>query len=205
MNVGCVIQIGNKSAQGNSVLAGICKMIKRICWTNKQNEQLKQLVANGKSAKKIGLELNRSKNSVIGHCYRMRIQLHGGIDKLNGGGRPIGTTGPRLVSVKPVKPVTSDLPQMTKRPVEFRKSVTLPKPKPVIVEQKVIDDDVKTSRFIIHPVFDPDTLTWFVSTPREAEAKTIRQLLEKMPKGTTCANYYPHGNLQTSADRNRHW
>lgn len=43
----------------------------------------------------------------------------------------------------------------------------------------------------VHPAFDVETRTWFVTTPRNAEAPTIRALLEKLGPGFTAEGYRP--------------
>lgn len=42
-------------------------------WTSEDTAALRDMWANGKSAREIGLELNRSKNSVIGRAHRMGL------------------------------------------------------------------------------------------------------------------------------------
>lgn len=47
----------------------------------------------------------------------------------------------------------------------------------------------------IHPSYDITTRTWFLTlkSGSHIEAATIRDLLKKLPAGTTALGYYPHG------------
>lgn len=50
----------------------------RTGWSEIENETCRRMAAEGCSAKQIALALeNRSRSSVIGHCYRHKINLHG--------------------------------------------------------------------------------------------------------------------------------
>ena len=54
------------------------------------------------------------------------------------------------------------------------------------------------SATVIHPTFDPETNTWFVTVPGECEAPTIRELKTKLRrehpnKRFAVADYYPIG------------
>ena len=41
----------------------------------------------------------------------------------------------------------------------------------------------------VHPTFDPKEGVWFLDEDPKKEAKTIRQLLEKLPPGSTVKDY----------------
>lgn len=45
----------------------------------------------------------------------------------------------------------------------------------------------------ITPTFDPYAKLWFVDEFPGVEAPTLRELLQKLPKGTKLTNYYPNG------------
>ncbi len=89
-------------------------------------------------------------------------------------------------------------------------------PTPLVVGKKVVDattgetigkvvnvNNVKLN--IVHPTFDPITMSWFLDDPVThkviAEAKSLRVLLACLPPGTVIQDYHPAGFVQTASDR----
>lgn len=142
-----------------------------MIWTKEKDELLLDLRAKGLTFIAIGKELDISKNSAIGRHRRLTIgnEYH----------KPRQKDYPRVAimeicpcSTKPRNYPGFDWRLVAKALKEAEKAKKKQKPPCINV----------------HPAFDPDAKVWFLDNPK-VEAKSIKQLLEKLPKGSTVLDY----------------
>lgn len=128
-------------------------------WTSDTDKEMLALWDSGMSASKIGAKLGTTKGSVIGRHRRLTLGLIKGKAAVLNG-KSTKASPKAKIKVK----------------AEVKSKIEVKPKKPAI--PPILD---------AHPSFDPTDGTWFLDDG--TEAKNIRELLSKLPEGSTIKDY----------------